>query len=307
MSSAKKSTIVRFYAVTFPLLERFAPPLGAKLLDQVWFRLPPVPAQVRRPRIALPDATPFEVPFERGTIRGQVYGASGPLVYLVHGWGGWGLQLAAFVPPLVEAGFRVVAYDAPSHGESAPGREGKGRSTLLEIGDAYQAVVADRGPAYGVVAHSLGAAAISYALGQGAEPERAVFVSAATDFAETLDAFQAAFGFAARVRAGFLGRFARRFGPMESFEGVTVVSALAERRELPPLLAIHDRDDRETASDGSLRLAKVWPGATVELTEGLGHRRILRDPGVVELVRAFLSADRAAGGGGASARETMQE
>ncbi|WP_432947252.1 alpha/beta fold hydrolase [Kribbella sp. CA-253562] len=305
MTSAKKSTIVRFYAGVFPLLERVAPPVGAKLLDQLWFRLPTVPEKVRRPRVELPAATPFELPFEGGLIRGQVYGDAGPLVYLVHGWGGWGLQLAAFVPPLVEAGFRVVAYDAPSHGDSAPGLQGKGRSTMPEIADAFQAVVADRGPAYGVIAHSLGAAAVTHALLHFAEPERVVFVAAATDFAVTLDAFQAAFGFGPRVRAGFLRRFARRFGPMESYEGVRAVTDLAARRALPPLLAIHDRDDRETEADGSIRVTKVWPGATVELTEGLGHRRILRDPAVIELALGFLSTDREAGDTPRTPRETM--
>ncbi|MFP2912939.1 hypothetical protein ACLESD_49620, partial [Pyxidicoccus sp. 3LFB2] len=33
----------------------------------------------------------------------------GPRVLLVHGWSGYGGQLTAFVAPLVEAGFSVVA------------------------------------------------------------------------------------------------------------------------------------------------------------------------------------------------------
>jgi pimeloyl-ACP methyl ester carboxylesterase len=302
----KKSTIVRFYVVTFRILERVAPPVGARLLDQLWFRLPSVPEQVSKPRGDLPAGTPFELAFEGGTIRGQVYGGQGPLVYLVHGWGGWGLQLAAFIPPLVADGFQVVVYDAPSHGESSPGPQGKSRSSLPELADAFQAVVADRGPAYGVIAHSLGAAAISHALLHFAEPERVVYVAAATDFAVTLDALQAAFGFGPRVRAGFLRRFTRRFGPMESYEGVRVVSDLVIRRELPPLLAIHDRDDRETEADGSIRVAKVWPGASVELTEGLGHRRILRDAAVIGSALGFLSTDWEADDTARVAQETME-
>ncbi len=302
----KKSTIVRFYATSFRILERVAPPIGARLLEQLWFRLPPVPEKVRRSRVDLPPGTPFEVPFEGGLIRGHEYGDEGPLVYLVHGWGGWGFQLAAFIPPLVADGFRVIAYDAPSHGESAPGLEGKGRSTMPEIADAFQAVVAARGPAYGVIAHSLGAAAITHALLHFAEPERVVYLAAASDFADWVDGFQAAFGFGPRVRAGFLRRFARRFGPMESYEGSRVVTDLATRRELPPLLAIHDRDDRETEADGSIRLAKAWPGAAVELTEGLGHRRILGDTAVIEMALGFLSTDWEGGHTARAAQETME-
>ena len=135
----------------------------------------------------------------------------------MHGWGGWGLQLAAYIPPLVAEGFRVVTYDGPSHGASDAGRDGPTRSSLPELAEAFQAVVTAQGPAYGVVAHSLGAAATALALRSGFAPRRVVFLAAATDFVHTLDMFQTAFGFGPRVRASFLRRFTRKFGTMESY------------------------------------------------------------------------------------------
>ena len=57
----------------------------------------------------------------------------GPAVYLVHGWAGVGGQLAAFVPPLLAGGFRVVTFDAPGHGASA-GR----RSSIIHFADALR-------------------------------------------------------------------------------------------------------------------------------------------------------------------------
>jgi hypothetical protein len=38
-------------------------------------------------------------------------------------------------------------------------------------------------------------------------------------------------------------------------------------------------------------IAAAWPGAELVTTEGLGHRRILRDPAVVARVTDFLAAD----------------
>jgi pimeloyl-ACP methyl ester carboxylesterase len=292
--AAKKSTNVR----TFGLLERFAPALGARLLDRLWFRVPVVPEKTRRPRGELPAATPFVV----GGIRGQSYG-DGPAVYLVHGWGGWGLQLAAYIQPLVDLGFRVITYDAPGHGESAPGPEGKGRSTLLELADGLQAVVAAQGPAYGVIAHSLGAPATGLALRDGLEVERMVFVATATDFTETLDQMQAFLGFGPRIRAGFLRRFEARFGPMEGFRMESVLGGLAE---LPPLLLIHDRADPETSYQGSVEVAEWWPGARLETSEGLGHRRVLRDADLVKKAVVFL-AERAPADGRAGGQERMRE
>src|SRR6185369_13228471 len=43
---------------------------------------------------------------------------TGPRVLLVHGWNGHAGRLSSFVQPLVEAGFGVVAFDAPAHGIS---------------------------------------------------------------------------------------------------------------------------------------------------------------------------------------------
>src|SRR5690606_9574208 len=79
----------------------------------------------------------------------------GPAVVLVHGWGGWRGQLGAFVAPLVERGRRVVAFDAPGHGEAAPGVFGPGKGTFPEMVEALAAVAEHVGPAEGVVGHSL--------------------------------------------------------------------------------------------------------------------------------------------------------
>src|SRR5262245_31035534 len=86
-------------------------------------------------------------------VRVWIWG-EGPSVLLVHGWGGRGAQLAAFVPPLVAAGHTVVAFDGPAHGDSS-GR----RATLLDFRDAVHAVASAASPVAGLVAHSLGATA----------------------------------------------------------------------------------------------------------------------------------------------------
>ncbi|MFI5709333.1 alpha/beta fold hydrolase [Kribbella sp. NPDC051620] len=309
--AAKKSTNGRTLnrqRRIFQVLELVAPAVGAKLLDSIWFRLPQVSEQAKRLRVELPESVALELPFENGLVRGLSWG-DGPTVYLVHGWGGWGLQLAAFVPPLVEAGFRVVAFDAPSHGESGAGRDGAERSSLPELSDAFEAVVAAYGPAYGVVAHSIGAAGVMLALRNGFTARRLVFLATATDFRDVLDQYETYFGFGRRTRKQFIRRFSRRFGPMESYAAIPIIDTLAEERELPALLAIHDRTDRETPADGSIALVNSWPDAKLHLTDGLGHNRVLRDPAVVAAATGFLtegSTERAVADRPDGAQETMQ-
>ena len=42
-----------------------------------------------------------------------------PTILLVHGWEGRALDFSEFIDPLVEAGYHVVAFDGPAHGESS--------------------------------------------------------------------------------------------------------------------------------------------------------------------------------------------
>jgi pimeloyl-ACP methyl ester carboxylesterase len=54
------------------------------------------------------------------------------------------------------------------------------------------------------------------------------------------------------------------------------------------LLVIHDREDREIPVRHGDRLAASWPNAKLLLTDGLGHRRILRDEVVIAETVAFV-------------------
>mgnify|MGYP003291741877 CR=1 FL=1 len=56
-----------------------------------------------------------------------------------------------------------------------------------------------------------------------------------------------------------------------------------------PLLVIHDREDAEVPWQEGAIIAQAWPGATLSTTSGLGHRRIVHDPAVVERAVGFLT------------------
>jgi pimeloyl-ACP methyl ester carboxylesterase len=285
LAAIQKSTIVR----SFKVLERVAPGVGARWAEHLWFTVPA--ASGRRDRQVAPGR-PFQVRVHGRVVAGEVWGgrpADGdpPVVYLVHGWGGWRWQLDGFVAPLVEAGFRVVAFDAPSHGASDPGPSGPGRSTILEFADALAAVVADMGPAHAVVAHSLGATAAAFALRGGLPVERAAFLAPMADPLPYTRTFAGRLGFGERVRTRLVDRIERRVGlPLSAFD----VPAMAEQVATPPLLLVHDRQDAETGWSDSAAIARFWPRSRLVSTGGLGHRRILRAPAVVAEVVEFVAA-----------------
>ncbi|HEU0077450.1 MAG TPA: alpha/beta fold hydrolase, partial [Longimicrobiaceae bacterium] len=149
------------------LLHRVSPPLARRFARRLFFTPPRRPASARALE-TLATGEPFVLRVRGRRVHGWRWG-SGPAVYLLHGWGGRAGSLAPFVGPLVERGFAVVAFDAPGHGAS------DGRiSTLLHYVDALHAAVREVAPVRALLAHSLGAAAATYALRGGLEAERAV-------------------------------------------------------------------------------------------------------------------------------------
>jgi pimeloyl-ACP methyl ester carboxylesterase len=284
-SAFKKSTIVRTKNLAvrggFRIADQLAPRRAGRLACQLWFRLPPPMAAPPLPA----GGEPFTVTAQGGQVRGQMFG-EGPVVYLVHGWGGLGSQLAAFVEPLVSAGHRVVLFDAPAHGDSDPGPAGPGRTHGVEMGRALDAVFARFGPAEAVVAHSLGTIATYLALRFGwLGSDRLVLIAPMVEAQALFDQFQRALGFGARTRRAFDREVDRFVGlPVGEFDAIVQASHV----EQVPTLVVADVDDRQTPYADVLRLAGALPDAELVTTEGLGHRRILRDPDVVAQVVDFI-------------------
>jgi pimeloyl-ACP methyl ester carboxylesterase len=259
-------------------LSALAPSLAAGLAERL-FLTPPRP---RRPAaeialLATARARPLHV---RGRRLEMWTWGSGPRVLLVHGWGGRGTQLGAFVEPLVAQGFAVVAFDAPGHGAAD-----SGTVTLPEIVAAIHAVAAGE-PLAGLVAHSMGAAASALALVEGLQAGAAVFVGPAADLVAAASRFTETLGFSRDVGERMRRRIEQRVGrPFSAFD----VAALAPTLRVP-LLVVHDRGDAEVPWQHGLVIARAWPGAELRLTDGLGHRRTLRDPDVVAAGVAFVAA-----------------
>jgi pimeloyl-ACP methyl ester carboxylesterase len=293
--SSRKSTIVRFIRSTqlaavrtaFGTLERLAPGLGIRWATTMWLT---IPRYNGRTRPNIPPGTPFTVPLRNRTVRGTTWGA-GPTIYLVHGWGGASAQLLSFVPPLLAAGHKVVTFDALGHGASDPGQLGPRRTTIPEMAKALTAVVKDHGQPHAVIAHSAGASSTFYALRDGLRPTRIVFLSPMAQPTDLTKVFAATMGFGERIRTGMTRRVGEIAGaPWDDFDMPTQVTRIAP----PPLLTIHDPADRETRYADSVALSRTWPETELVTAKGLGHWRVLRDPGIIARAVDFVTANKEA-------------
>lgn len=261
----------------FRVLETIAPPLAIRLA--VWKfcnprRRPPRPEETRI--LAIADRIEFRLRGQR--IVGHEWG-SGPRILFHHGWSGSGAQMAPLADAVARAGFRVTVLDARAHGESSGNQ-----ATLPAMGHDLAEIGAQLGDIYALVGHSMGAMIAARAMGQGLAARRVVMVAAPAEIMPYARFFTRVFGLRDKTLQGMLARLGRKTGlsPAEAR-----AEGLADGRT-EPLLILHDRDDADVPMRHPETWVAVWPGAQLEVTEGLGHRRILRDPAAAQRVVEFM-------------------
>jgi pimeloyl-ACP methyl ester carboxylesterase len=99
--------------------------MGSALALQEFLRPPPPRRNLKREDAILEGADISRLRIVPGTendveeIAVYHWGKGGRRILLVHGWGGKAAQFFSFVGPLLDAGFEVIAFDAPAHGASS--------------------------------------------------------------------------------------------------------------------------------------------------------------------------------------------
>jgi pimeloyl-ACP methyl ester carboxylesterase len=204
-----------------------------------------------------------------------------PAVLLLHGWGSHAARFGSFVEPMLAAGWRVIAIDAPAHGEST-GR----RSDLGQFRGALGAALEELAPVQAIVAHSLGAAAAVWLLAEA--PHRdvrsLVVVGMPRDVGYMMESFMLVLDLRADVRAQLRRQFVARFGTTpESFSA----HALAARLLLPTMV-VHDEDDDVAPLEHARLFATGLGDGRLSITRGLNHSGPLRDATTIANIVAFI-------------------
>lgn len=262
-------------------LGRLHPRLARGALLRLWFT-PWIHPSARAPITDLASGLEaWSLRSSGTTLRGYT-GGSGPTVVLVHGWSGRAADWRHLAGDLIASGWRVVAVDLPAHGMT------RGRRTdLFELGRATARVLEHERPA-AVVVHSMGFPATMLALEGGAPaPTALVALAPGRKILHAVDGFVQR----ARLDDALLDQL---IAGIEARYGEDVWDVLEVDRVLPDLavpgLVIHDTHDEEVSFTDARRIAALWPGSELVRTSGLGHRRIVRDPEVRQLVIEALNA-----------------
>lgn len=206
-----------------------------------------------------------------------------PLVMLIHGWNGRGTQLSAFAKPLLEK-FRVVALDGPGHGNSPAGPRGMTNPSHYAnfIIEAQKEL--DPQGAHSVIAHSFGGGCTVLAASRGLKTKSVVLVASPNFYERVVNFFADGLNLSKKAHEYFFKKVVEIAGlhPRD-----LVVGVLGAKLNLP-CLVVHDKGDNAVNFLSAEAIIETWPGSKLIATEGLGHRRILKDPQVLQEVSDFI-------------------
>jgi len=202
-----------------------------------------------------------------------------PKIILVHGWSGRATQFFKLIESLVEKKFHVFSIEAPAHGNSP-----KKRTNLFEFVDAIEVTVSKFGHFKYAIGHSLGGTAIFNAMKVNLKAEKVVTIGSPDNIRNVISDFCDKIGASEKVGDRIETYIETRYS-MKSSDAST--DDLASKIN-PEGLIIHDLGDQDISVENAKSLAKKWPNATLVVTEGLGHRKILMDKKVIDSIIGFL-------------------
>ena len=201
-------------------------------------------------------------------------------VLLVHGWQQNRASLGSFVEPLVKAGFRVVAFDAPAHGDSAGERAHPTVYTekILEVGQLV-------GPLQGVVAHSMGGGSAVMALSRGLRADKMALLAPAVDWGYQIRLFARTLGLNEKLTERFVQQQQENAGLGDREANARL---FAKGLDVPARI-YHDPEDKQVLIEDSQAVLRYWEQAELIRVADVGHGRLLRNETVVGHVTDFLA------------------
>lgn len=202
-----------------------------------------------------------------------------PLVGLAHGWEGHGAQLGAFAGPLVAAGFRVLAFDAPGHGEST-GNE----AHVPLLARVLAEIECDAGKFSALIGHSMGAAAAAMSTTLGVAPRGLVLLAPPQSQLERLTRVANRLQLDDVLREKFFAAVERRTESQIADVDMRVVARAAPCA----LLVFHDPADEDASFTATEEIVALWRGARLVPAPGRGHYRILATPEIVRQAVEFI-------------------
>ena len=207
-------------------------------------------------------------------------------VLIAHGYASYTYKFEHDIAPLLKMGYRVLAFDAPAHGQS----EGK-HIHVVVYQEAIQKIMEQAGPVNHFIGHSLGALTLSMIAEKidQADARKFVLIAPATKTTTTFANFFKMMHLNEVTKAAFLQDVSNRTS--YTVDHFAADRALANFKG--PMLWVHDEKDMVCPYEDIIHFKENAPSNIKFLiTNGLGHNKVYKTAEVMDQIMSFLTPSK---------------
>jgi hypothetical protein len=228
----------------------------------------------------LENSTPFNMHVHDKEIQCWKWG-TGPAILFVHGWNGRGINFAYFFKSFIDAGYSVITYDAPAHGKS------EGHVTnYFELSDTVRSFL---DPSQGfniqnIIAYSMGASAAINCISKDKPSVDVVLIAPALKLKEILFSAFNYHGVPKSIYRILIAEMEKNYGYDVHQDNPYLLAKTIPSK----MLIVHDKEDPTIPYIDSKILSEKKDNVLLHTTDGLGHKRILKDNAVIEVITSYI-------------------
>ena len=204
-----------------------------------------------------------------------------PYVLMSYGWGYNAGRWRHYVPALLEAGYRVIAYDPPGHGKAQ-----KGTLTIPKNAALIHRIVTTFGPPKMVLAHSFGGGTTIEAFSELPSiyhPKRLVIMASFSKASWIFRNFQYILGLTERTYRLYVQHLEQVLGKqLKEFD----LALKSQKLTRTASLIVHDPKDRVTHYRNANRYQTYMHNSHLLAAKGAGHH--LGKATITEQILTFL-------------------
>ncbi len=270
-------TVPKFIIYSVKFLELISSKLALKFALKLFF----TPLKIKRPQRELKlfnEAIRHKMNTPTSPFTLLEWKSSGPKIIILHGWSGRGTQFVKLIDALRAKNFHVFAIEAPGHGEFK-----SKSSNMLEF--VLSAVASDEkfGPFDQAIGHSLGGMALFNTYGRGMALKAISIIGTPSSVVNVVNEFSDRIGGSKRLVQGIVKYIEVTFKQdISEFATETIANRFKPQGQI-----IHDHLDNDVSFKEALEMKEAWTEAHLIETEGLGHRRIMKDDEVIDKILTF--------------------
>ena len=189
--------------------------------------------------------------------------------YIVHGWEGQTGNFASLIPVLLEANYRVVSIDAPSHGNSSIGK-----TNMFEFSKILISQFEKEKPEL-IVTHSFGSVNVGKVLKTLPDLNIKLWVMVTTpnNFKSRINELSSTFNLSKKVTNKLIQKIEKDVN--ENIDDLNMITYCNQLKNVNKAVIIHSKADKVLPIKGAIEVSKSFKQSTFYMLEGLGHYSIL--------------------------------